>query len=179
MTAGAERSADPVKAGRRWKLGHQAFHVLLVVMNTRLDEAADLIDAEDWDAAVEMLDDLVVLYDGSTACMHYAADFRPEDYEQVIRPSMMPPFASPGFTGLANRDHETMIDGVKRIRAAMRTEPEPPPSVVAAWERLREAQKTNRANHMLVCRRFVEDGASLLGEFFREQREEDEQANEE
>ena len=32
-------------AVRRWKGGHHAFHVLLVAMNTRLDQAAELLDA--------------------------------------------------------------------------------------------------------------------------------------
>jgi hypothetical protein len=48
-----------------------------------------------------------------------------------------------------------------------------PDQVVVAWERLWEAQRANRDNHMFVCRRFVEEGRSLLMDFFRKQREAD------
>ena len=39
--------------------------------------------------------------------------------------------------------------------------------------RLTRAQKDNRASHMLVCRKFVPDGQSLLRDFFRQRREQE------
>ena len=77
---------------RRWKGGHHAFHVLLVAMNTRLDQASELLDARAYDAAAPLLDELAGLYRAATALMRYASDFRTADYETLVRPSMMPPF---------------------------------------------------------------------------------------
>ncbi len=159
-------------AVKRWKLGHHTFHVLLVAMNTRLTEVGDLLEAEEWDAASEAMLDLARLYDAATASMRYTSDFPRIEYETLLRPSMMPPFSSPGFSGVFNREHATMMAGVRRIRAYMKDHEEGVPErVLASWERLREAQQTNVESHMLVCRKFVEDGVSLLKEFFDQRKE--------
>jgi hypothetical protein len=157
---------------RRWKGGHHAFHVLLVAMNTRLDQAAALLDRGEHEAAAPLLDELCALYRAATALMRYASDFRAAEYETLVRPSMMPPFASPGFSGLANQDHAIMLDRMARLRTAVAREEEASARVTAAGARLTTAQKDNRASHMLVCRRFVPDGQSLLRDFFRQRREE-------
>lgn len=174
MTAGhtAELTRSQQLAVRRWKGGHHAFHVLLVAMNTRLDQASELLDRGEYDTAAPLLDELAGLYRAATALMRYASDFRCEDYEALVRPSMMPPFASPGFSGLANQDHAIMLDRMARLRVAVARDEEASARVKAAGTRLTVAQKDNRASHMLVCRRFVPDGQSLLREFFRQRRAE-------
>ena len=113
MTA-VELSPVQRLAIRRWKGGHHAFHVLLVAMNTRLDQASELLDAGAYDAAAPLLDELAGLYRAATALMRYASDFRAADYETLVRPSMMPP-PSPGFSGLANQDHAVMLDRMARL----------------------------------------------------------------
>ena len=115
---------------------------------------------------------LAAHYDSATAAMRYTSDFRPIEYETLLRPSMMPPFSSPGFSGVFNREHAAMMAGVRQIRAYMKDHEEGVPELVeSAWERLREAQQTNVDSHMLVCRKFVEDGVSLLKEFFDQRKE--------
>ena len=175
MTQAAEApELTPVQqlAVRRWKGGHHAFHVLLVAMNTRLDQASELLDHGEYDAAAPLLDELAGLYRAATALMRYASDFRAADYETLVRPSMMPPFASPGFSGLANQDHAIMLDRMARLRAAVTRDEAASARVKDAGARLTLAQKDNRASHMLVCRRFVPEGQSLLREFFKQRREE-------
>ena len=159
-------------AVRRWKFGHHTFHVLLVAMNTRLDDVAAMLEDEEWDAASAVMLDLARLYDAATAAMQYASDFDPADYETLLRPSMMPPFASPGFSGVFNQEHATMMAGVRSVRIAMKDlEGRAPEHVQAAWQRLRDAQQENVEHHMLVCRKFVEDGASLLKEYLDQRKE--------
>jgi hypothetical protein len=166
--------APVLDAALRWKLGHHAFHVLLVTMNTRLDEAFARLEEGDWRRAVRVLDELSRLYDAATSTMTYAADFDRQEYESLVRPSMMPPFASPGFSGVFNRDHEVMLGGVRQLRTFMKERRSRlPDQVTVAWERLWEAQRANRDNHMLVCRTFVDEGRSLLMEFLRARREEE------
>lgn len=155
---------------RRWKRGHHAFHVVLVAMNTRLAEVDGHLDSGDWDAVAAAMLDLARLYDAATSIMRYTGDFRRMEYETLIRPSMMPPLVSPGFSGVFNREHAAMTGGLGRLRAVMRralADPEVPDLVRAAWRRLRAAQGANRTAHMLICRRFVDGGASLLRDFHR------------
>jgi hypothetical protein len=159
-------------AVKRWKLGHHTFHVLLVAMNTKLEAVVELLEEERWDAASAAILDLARLYDAATAAMRYTSDFRRVHYETLLRPSMMPPFASPGFSGVFNREHALMLAGVRRIRVYVKEREERlPAQVLAAWERLREAQQANVDSHMLVCQRFVDDGVSLLKEFFDQRKE--------
>jgi hypothetical protein len=164
-------SPDRLRSLVRWKLGHQIFHIYLTAMNSLLDESFEELAAREWRALSAALDHLTTLYDASTAGMRYAADIAPEDYAAVVRPSMEPPFMSPGFSGVMNREHREMLAAVRRLRSAIRAETAaPPPSVQDAWSRLEDAQRRNRASHELVCRRFVPNGVSLLREFNAERR---------
>ncbi len=164
----------------RWKLGHHVFHLLLVALNTRLDEAIDRLAAEDWTATSATLHDLARLYDAATAAMAYAADFPRTEYEVLVRPSMMPPFASEGFSGVYNTEHTVMLAGVRELRRLykQRRGDGVPPHVQDAWQRLLDAQRDNRHHHMYVCHRFVDEGASLLQRFWAH-RDPSERAHEE
>jgi hypothetical protein len=151
----------------RWKRGHHMFHLLLVTMTTRLDEACEAVDREDWPTVTEALTDLAGMYDSATATMRYTADFPRLEYERLIRVSMMPPYTSNGFSGVHNTEHAAMIRGLRRLRSAVSARRlEAPPPVLEAWARLRDAQGVNRRSHMLVCRQFVDTGVSLLQEFY-------------
>lgn len=167
-----ELSSVQEDAVRRWKLGHHVFHVFLATMNSRLDEALRQLEAQRWDEARVVLLDLARLYHAATATMRYAADFPKAEYERLIRPSMMPPFASEGFSGVHNVEHILMLDGVATLRRGYKklgdAAPEP---VREAWQRLIDAQRRNRRNHMHVCRHFVDGGESLLKQHFSEQQE--------
>ncbi|OLF11284.1 hypothetical protein [Actinophytocola xanthii] len=158
------------KAVLRWKLGHQLFHLHLAAMNTLLDSAANALRGARWGELAETFDELRVLYDAATATMHYAADFPRALYEQVIRPSMAPPFTSPGFSGTLNREHEQMIDRLRELRRRtkeLRRHGGLPDLVHAAAGRLLAAQSRNRRDHVFVCTRFVPEGTSLLNEYFQ------------
>jgi hypothetical protein len=102
--------------------------------------------------------------------MRYAADFSPDMYERLIRPSMAPPFTSPGFSGTLNLEHEMMLDQLGGLRTklnALSDGDAMPREVQATAVQLWEAQARNRRNHVLICQRFVPDGKSLLQEFFQ------------
>ncbi|HEU0301315.1 MAG TPA: hypothetical protein VFR37_17755, partial [Longimicrobium sp.] len=117
MTAAAPAtSACGVDAGRlaarRWKLGHQLFHLELASMTTLIDRSAGELARRDEAAAARSLALLADLYEGATATMLYASDFPPVCYERVVRPSMSSPLVSPGFSGLLNREHAVMMSGL-------------------------------------------------------------------
>ena len=158
----------------RWKLGHHAFHLHLAAMNTLLADADRFLESVRWAELAEALDRLCILYDGATATMRYAADFSPDMYQRLIRPSMAPPFTSPGFSGTLNLEHKLMLGQLRELRAkvnALRARGALPREVQQAALQLWTAQSRNRSNHVLICQRFVPDGKSLLSEFFRARRE--------
>jgi hypothetical protein len=159
-------------AVRRWKLGHHAFHLYLIAMNTELVDAHRLMKQRRWDTLPSTLQRLTVLYDAATASMKFAADFDPGEYHELIRPSMAPPFLSPGFSGQQNRDHSTMLELMSEARRSVKellrsTEADDiPPGLRAAATALWAAQARNRRHHILVCAKFVPDGGSLLQDYF-------------
>jgi hypothetical protein len=158
----------------RWKLGHQLFHLHLAAMNTLLVDAREALESARWSELTECLEQLRVLYDAATATMRYASDFSPGTYERLIRPSMAPPFLSPGFSGLLNLEHEQMLDRFRVLRRHLKQMQRAggiPAAVGEAGARLWSAQSRNRKNHVLVCEKFVPEGKSLLNQFFRAQQE--------
>lgn len=176
-------SNDHWQAVLRWKQGHHVFHVLLVSMNTVLDDSMNALVQRDWSRLVSSLNRLTALYDASTSTMKYAADFSKDRYENLIRPSMMPPYLSPGFTGELNTEHKVMVDGVLNLRhclqAELGTRKQWPADVVEAWTRLSKSQSQNRKHHALVCQKFVDDGASLLQEFYADKQNAEQNTGEE
>jgi len=168
----------PLPPVLRWKQGHQAFHLLLIVMTSLLEESCILLKREDWNSLLDRLQQLVVLYDAATACMRYAADFPSSEYERVVRPSMMPPAIRPGFSGMLNRDHEQMLRTLRKFKAKIAILDASTCSSVAnrsavaevinAWGQVRASQRRNRRAHSHVCSELVIDGGSLLQKFYQE-----------
>ncbi|SFB40991.1 hypothetical protein SAMN05216266_110126 [Amycolatopsis marina] len=155
-------------AMRRWRLGHHAFHLQLVVMNTLLTRADQACAEGRWADLTSDLVRLRTLYNGATATMALAAAFDSDMYNQVVRPSMEPPFLAPGFSAAFGREHTIMLRRIERlhhrIRAGSSTKEGRPDQVLRAHRELQRAQARNRREHVLICRRFVQDGKSLLRE---------------
>ncbi|MEU2514290.1 hypothetical protein [Streptomyces syringium] len=167
---GADEPADgPVgddrgDALRRWKLGHQLFHLLLTTMNSVLDDILTEVRGAHWASVCRDLERLRALYDAATAAMAYASDFPASVYRDDIRPTMEPPFLAPGFSGVLNREHQVMAERMRALLNALADVPRTGP--VAAIRRaealLRAAQRRNRRAHAAICERCVPDGTSLL-----------------
>jgi hypothetical protein len=158
----------------RWKRGHQAFHVQLAAINTVIESALDAAQARNQAALVRSLRHLCQLYDAATANMLYTADFPSELYDTLLRPSMAPPFVSPGFSGTLNTEHTVMVAGLRQLGQEMTdwlgsSPAEWPPELAKAWRALLQARTRNQRHHMLVCKRFVPDGVSLLRDFYTRQ----------
>lgn len=150
---------------RRWKLGHQVFHLLLTAMNSGLDEALAATRSGAWPQLPDGLEQLRLLYDSATAAMEYASDFPAAAYRDEVRPTMAPPHLPPGFSGVFNRDHRVMVRRMRDLERAVGALPPDVPPLAAVRLRadaLRDAQGRNRREHARICRRCVPDGASLL-----------------
>lgn len=170
---GAEEVAEESReAVLRWKLGHHMFHIHLATMATLLGDARVDLERSQWDSLCSRLDELSVLYDAATATMRYASDFGQELYERLIRPSMSPPYLSPGFSGSFNLEHEEMARRLRELRhrfKGLQRQGAIPAEACEAAGRLWRAESRNRRDHVLVCERFVPEGRSLLADYFSEQ----------
>lgn len=156
----------------RWKVGHHLFHLLLSMMNSTSDEVITAFNSSDWDTASSSLLDLATLMDSSTATMHYASDFPRSSYEEIIRPSMEPPWMPPGFSGVFNKDHAILRDNLKRIRLAAR-DADTTDKCQQALKQLWKTQSRNRRDHRMICEKFVPGGDSLLQQHFAKNNEGD------
>lgn len=169
-TASVSVRDDERTAITRWKLGHHAFHLYLVAMNTLLEDALEAAKSTQWPSLARSLRDFTALLDATTASMKYASDFPSRLYDDLVRPSMMPPFLSPAFSGELNKEHELMLDQVKELRRRLKNAAsageEPPEEVAEALSKLRSATVRNRRHHMLVCEKHVEGGVSLVRDFY-------------
>ncbi|AZQ75081.1 hypothetical protein EKH77_31520 [Streptomyces luteoverticillatus] len=155
----------PGDALRRWKLGHQLFHLLLTTMNSTLDDTLATVGAARWGSVPHGLGRLRALYDAATATMAYASDFPASVYANDVRPTMEPPFAPPGFSGMLNQEHQVMTERARALTAALGGLSPLTPSLAMIHHEaalLRAAQRRNRKAHAEICERCVPDGASLL-----------------
>ncbi|MFI6054291.1 hypothetical protein ACIBCO_29900 [Streptomyces violascens] len=153
----------------RWKLGHHVFHLHLTLMNTHLAALHRALDEEDWVTCRSLLDTLTRLYRAATASMRYASDFPQGSYTGLLRPAMEPPWVSPGFSGKFNTDHEQMLHLLKEVRSPLKKAARTgtaPSEVRDAAKRFWQEQARNRAQHKLICEKFVPGGKSLLQEYF-------------
>ncbi|MFJ3831825.1 hypothetical protein ACIPWI_28195 [Streptomyces sp. NPDC090046] len=81
--------------------------------------------------------------------MRYAADFPPELYAEV-RATMTPPAVTAGFSGLQTRDHQELVNWMRRLKPGGgldRLDPASRTAVPAAVQHLYDA-------HVWVCDRF-------------------------
>ncbi|MEV4744118.1 hypothetical protein [Streptomyces sp. NPDC049555] len=155
----------PGDALRRWKLGHQLFHLLLTTMNSTLDDTLAAVGTARWASVRHGLERLRTLYDAATAAMAYASDFPASVYAHEVRPTMEPPLAAPGFSGTLNREHRVMTERAHALRTALAHVSAPAPLLAGLRHEeslLRAAQRRNRHAHAAICERCVPDGASLL-----------------
>ncbi len=158
-------------AARRWKLGHHLFHHMLALMNSHVDAIASALDESDPVTVGPLVEELTVLYDSATATMHYASSFPVSAYAETVRPSMEPPWMPPGFSGMFNREHETLLSGLTGLKSRLRGRTADwslPADVRAASRALWKAQSRNRREHKMICDRFVPGGGSLLQQHFDE-----------
>ncbi|MFD8221343.1 hypothetical protein ACFV2U_48785 [Streptomyces sp. NPDC059697] len=155
------RHADglPRDALRRWVRGHRIFMVLIQGLVIAVDELTDAVDRAETDRAAESLDLAVSLMRASEAALRFAGDFTPEEYEDLVRPTLMPPAAPPGLSGLHWRDHEYLV---KRLAEARQLLAAVDPSLVTLRARFREAYAAAYDAHRFVCARFVGDDVGSL-----------------
>lgn len=142
---------------RRWQTGHWLFFTLVQGLIVAVTSVRDATERGEGLEARASLDLASVLTVSSAAAMHYASDFPVETYERAVRPSMAPPFAPPGFSGLQGRDHRHLIHEFGLLRGL-------PIDLASFGEEYRDfvaAVRDLHRAHRRVCAHFVGDQPSL------------------
>lgn len=110
--------------------------------------------------AVHELDTASVLLRASGAAMRLASAFKPQTYDDEVRPAMMPPqVQSDRFSGLMSWDHARLVRLWQQLRPVFAALP---PALQPAHQRFVQAYGGMMEAHRGVCARFAGDeGASL------------------
>lgn len=152
-------TVTPADPHRTWRVGHQAFFPLIqgALAGLRVFmTAATESDDEHGRQALEFTAECMA---GSIRAMEFAADFRPRDYREKVRPSMAPPFLPQGLSGLMSADHHHLV---KTYPAAAWVVRQSAPEVREAYDALVSVVESSYAAHVHVCDRFEGSGMASL-----------------
>ncbi|MET9465460.1 hypothetical protein ABZY44_11710 [Streptomyces sp. NPDC006544] len=141
---------------QRWIQGHQLFFALtqatVVALRHALRAPSPADSAHGLESAAHFLR-------ASASALRITASFGAQDYHDSVRPSMAPPQAPQGFSGLWSADHRVLVQSLREWGLAAPTRPS---TLRPAHRRLVEVLTDVHHAHMGVCSRFVGSGPSLL-----------------
>ncbi|OQD57743.1 hypothetical protein BM536_001275 [Streptomyces phaeoluteigriseus] len=141
---------------QRWIHGHRLFFALtqatVVALRHALRAPSPAGSALGLESAAHFLR-------ASAAALRITASFDAQDYHDTVRPSMAPPQAPRGFSGLWSADHRVLVQSLREWGLAA---PAKPSSLRPAHRRLVEVLTDVHHAHVGVCSRFVGSGPSLL-----------------
>ncbi|MBG86576.1 MAG: siderophore biosynthesis protein [Verrucomicrobiales bacterium] len=147
-----------------WKHFHWTFFVHVQGLIISLGRFRSRLNDRDLESARTELLTAADLLCASGAAMELAGNFSRQDYEQVVRPSMMPPAVSrENFSGLMSWDHATLIELWQELRPLFKNLPT---ELEAAHRDFVEAYQFLATSHRAVCERFGggESGSLRNGE---------------
>jgi hypothetical protein len=160
-----KRSSAPYQSMLRWIRGHQIFAALtqgLIVAFSELAAAISRIDvsSDQNGSSVESgVDFVVALLHGSRAALEFTGDVPPEDYLNIIRPSMTPPLVPETFSGLLSTDHRRLMHVLRQIKPSLDLLQTQFPD---DHQRLAQAFLEMYESHKFVCERLVGKSPSLM-----------------
>ena len=147
-----------ISAMQRWVSGHQLFAVLTQGLIFAFKSMADAVRASKREAASYYADLAISLLHGSAETFRFTGGFGPDEYEAVIRPSMMPPLVPVCLSGLMSIDHRYLVQLLRTMRPALLQFRE--------WDRNLHDALASALNqvydaHIHVCQRFVGEKPSI------------------
>jgi len=141
---------------QRWIQGHRLFFALtqatVVALRHALRAPSPAGSALGLESAAHFLR-------ASASALRITASFDAQDYHDTVRPSMAPPQAPRGFSGLWSADHRVLVQSLREWGLAA---PAKSSTLRPAHRRLVEVLSDVHHAHVGVCSRFVGSGPSLL-----------------
>ena len=108
---------DPLE---RWIVGHHVFLVLIqgLIIAVQCFQSAAASGSEE--ASRQSLEMATLLMHGSSAALHHGGDIPPAIYDVAVRPSMIPPMAPEGMSGVLARDHRHLVQLLQSGRSLVK-----------------------------------------------------------
>lgn len=142
-----------------WKKLHWVFTVYIQCIIICLFRFEMNIEASNLDDAVIELKTATELIIASAKAMEVAGSLTKQQYEEQIRPMMIPPHVkSDNFSGLMLWDHAYLISILKKMSLVFKTLPA---SLQSQQEEFISAYKVLFTAHQAICQKFVGDEGSL------------------
>jgi hypothetical protein len=136
----------------RWTRGHHAFMTLIQGLVVVFRSFQHEVEDGHLTQAKESLRAATCLMAASGVALRFTGDFRYSDYEREVRPTLMPPIAPEGLTGLYWRDHEYLIKSLTKMRSLFTGIDT---SLREELHSFHEALKNAYESHKCVCASFV------------------------
>lgn len=160
MTKVMTTAMTKVEVQRIWEGFHWSFFVYIQGLIICLNRFEIDIAAGNFQQAQVELETATDLMFASGAAMELAGNFGRQDYENLIRPEMMPPkVRSENFSGLMSWDHALLIKIWKRLSPVFETLPV---ALHPQHARFVEAYVSLSNSHTAVCKKFGGDQKGSL-----------------
>ena len=150
----------------RWKVGHHFFDLCTIFCGDALRQAHTAIAAGNESAALEQFALADSLLRGTTAAMWYAGDFPANLYRDYVRPSMVMPGKTSGFSGDQNADYNRMKAAKDRLKEFLSQNYGPtlaalPTRLRSAFMNFHEADIVDSEHHLIIAAHKVGTDQSL------------------
>lgn len=145
----------------RWVRGHQIFVVLTQGLVFAFRAMAAALKANETDDVSRWADLAASLLDGSQATFQFTGEFSTEEYNDLVRPSMMPPHTPFCLSGMMSVDHRYFVTTVRDMKPALKalhTQDSDRHVRIAA------ALRSVYDSHIHTCERFVGNQPSIMTE---------------
>ncbi|MBF6168595.1 hypothetical protein IU486_28170 [Streptomyces gardneri] len=136
----------------RWIRGHHVFIVLLQWISIALHVMVSHVASGEIRRARDALATACLLMRGSAMALRFTGDFPSGDYEQHIRPTLLPPAAPPKMTGLHWADHRYLA---RSLTTASPVLADPPHQMLAWRNAFHRALQDTYESHKFVCAEFL------------------------
>lgn len=104
---------DPL---RRWVIGHHIFYVIIQNLVVALNcFQTEIISGRFHEAETAMALATFLMW-GSESALQFTGDSSQSQFQDVVRPSMMPPHAPPGLSGQFSRDHIYLVKLLSQLK---------------------------------------------------------------
>ncbi|WP_173874248.1 hypothetical protein SALCHL_006340 [Streptomyces albus subsp. chlorinus] len=152
--------SSPMDGLRRWVRGHHVFMVFAQGCALAVSGMTAAVEDGDRETAAVAAAVATRMMRASRAALRFAGDATETQYQDEIRPTLMPPVAPPQMSGLRWRDHEALVRALTASGPAWASLAEDRPDLLAAF---RSALDDTYDAHKGVCGHFVgSESPSLL-----------------
>jgi hypothetical protein len=152
----AQSSADPYC---RWLTGHHAFVVIVQCLVITLNELRSALSQGNGQKADMLLALASRLLDASVGAFHFACDFSPQRYKDTVRPTMMPPNAPSGLSGLLSKDHRVLVQLLVGLKPEIEISAR---GILPNYPVFERSLANAYDGHKLICARFSGSSAPSL-----------------